>query len=160
MKQIIQSVKHILQHPALTAAQGTVNNIVIAKAVKDYTGVANEVPVGAAVKAVYIEMWILGDAQQFGNVVVAFEKLTNDAAFMSAAQSTSLDSYPNKKNILYTTQGLTPGADSNPVPFMRAWYKVPKGKQRIALGDTLVLNIGAIVNAIEGCGLTIYKHYT
>ncbi len=160
MKAQIHSVKHITQHNAGTAAQGAVTLLTLASAVKDYTGVVNTVPVGALVKAVYIELWVLSDASTFGNMNITFEKVPNNGTNMTAAQSTSLDAYPNKANVLYTTQGITAPNGANPTPFLREWHKVPKGKQRMALGDSLVVNISAIVAALEFCGMTIYKHYT
>ncbi len=160
MKQPIQSVKHILQHQAVTTAQGAVSFLQTVEAVKDYTGVANECPVGAVVKAVYVEVWILSDTTAFGNVNITVEKKNNAATNMTAAQSTTLDAYPNKAQILYTTQGLTSPNTANPTPFIRQWIAIPKGKQRMALGDTIGVNISAIVLALEACGMQIFKHYT
>ncbi len=160
MKPVIQSVKHITQHNAGTVAQGAIGVLIFVDTVKDYAGVVNEVPVGSLVKAIYVEMWCLSDAATFGNVSITLEKVPNDSTKMTTAQSTNLDAYPNKHNILYTTQGLTAPSGANPTPFLRGWFKIPKGKQRMALGDQIVLNISSIVQAIEFCGLSIYKSYT
>lgn len=79
---------------------------------------------------------------------------------MTFTNSATLDSYSNKKNVLYTTQGLTPDANGNPIPFVRQWFKIPKGKQRFGLTDSLVLNISANVEDVTHCGLMIYKEQT
>ncbi len=160
MRPVIQSIKHINQHHATAVAQGAVTTFDEAIAVKDYTGSAVNVPVGAVVKAIYVEMWVLSDTSAFGNVVVTVEKRKAGQVSMTAAQSTALDSYPNKANVFYTTEGLTPPNVANPMPFIRGWIKIPKGKQRMALGDTICVNVSAVVIQQEICGLSIYKHYT
>ena len=73
---------------------------------------------------------------------------------------TSMNSYANKKNILYTTQGVLGDTNSNPIPAMRGWFKIPKGKQRFGLGDKLNLNITSLTaDGMENCGIFIYKEY-
>ncbi len=160
MRPPIQSVKHIVQHAGVAVAQGVNTPFVEVTAVKDYEGSPIECPVGAVIKAIYVEAWILSDTTAFGNCVLSVEKRKGGQVAMTAGQSTTLDSYPNKANIFYVTQGLTPPNTSNPMPFIRQWIKIPKGKQRMALGDSISVNIGAIVLQLEVCGLSIYKHYT
>ncbi len=160
MRAVIQTVKHILQHQAGTVAQGAVNPYATVTATKAYAGSSVECPVGAVIKAVYVELWVLSDTTAFGNIIVTVEKRVAAATAMTAAQSTALDAYPNKNNIFYSTQGLTPPNTANPVPFIRQWIRIPKGKQRMSLGDVIVVTIGGIVNAQEFCGLTILKHRT
>jgi len=81
---------------------------------------------------------------------------------MTHAQSQILHDYPNKKNLFKTSQGLLGDANSNAVPIFREWIAIPKGKQRIGLGDTLVFNLAALGEMdqdVEVCGLVIYKEY-
>ncbi len=157
----IQSVKHIQQHQGVSIIATNTAQLTILQAEKDYTGVENRVPVGAVVKAVYIELWVLGTADNAPcNMSLTFEKLPGTAGSMTHAEALDLDTYANKSNILYITQGLTAENDGNPIPFMRGWFKVPKGKQRMGLGDRLVVNVSAFIADLDLCGVIIFKHYT
>ena len=105
-------------------------------------------------------MWYLGSSAQPVFHVSTVEKLTSGASEMTSVQASLLNEYPNKKNIFQTSQGLIGDANTNPIPVFREWIKIPKGKQRMGLGDKLVLNIaarGEAANDIEVCGFYIYK---
>ncbi len=82
---------------------------------------------------------------------------------MTTGQMAALHDYDNKKNILFTAQGLLTPNDGGQVPVLRSWYKIPKGKQRFGLADELVLSIrnnNATAIDINLCGVIIYKEYT
>ncbi len=137
-------------------------NIAVA-VVAPATSNAFDVEEGSIVKAVFIELWCAGaggtgaDTQFSASV----EKRPSDAPIMTPAQSLNLGAYKNKKNILYFTQGVI-GAhvDGNQgVPLLRQWFKIPKGKQRMGLGDRIVLNIGTVGTGINRCGFMTYKEY-
>ncbi len=121
----------------------------------------DEVAEGAIVKAIYLELWILDSAND-GSFVINLCKVPILNAGPTFTNMNSLGTYVNKKNILYTTQGLTPNNGvGNPIPIIRQWFKIPKTKQRFGLGDTLVLTIannGA--NTLEYCGFALYKEYS
>ena len=121
----------------------------------------DEVIEGATVKAAFVEMWLL-DSSNDGSFIVSLEKRPALATAMSFAQSNALGTYPNKKNVLYVTQGLSPNNGvGNPVPIIRQWFKIPKGKQRFGLNDKLVLNItNNGLNNLEFCGFFTYKELT
>ncbi len=164
MKAPIVSRKHIVQHTQFTTASLTVTTFedVIARAVQDVNA-PNEVVEGSVIKNVYIEIWLISDslANPSATFVMFVEKATGQSANPTISDMTTLDAYRNKKNILYTTQGLLPEEQGNPVPLLRQWIKVPKSKQRFGLDDRFKINIGAIgAEAILGCGMSIYKSYT
>ncbi len=162
MKQIIHSVKHYVQMTRSTVPTVTRNNEDIILAVEGT--VANgvdEVVEGAIVKAVYIELWVL-DAGNAGSAVVVLVKNNGSAGGPTFAQMNALGTYTEKKNVLFTHQGLTPndGIDA-PRLVMRGWYKIPKSKQRFGLGDRLNLVIAN--NSAQDlfyCGFATYKEYT
>ncbi len=120
---------------------------------------AREVQVGTTVKAFYFEIWLLAGSQQPGSITVTVEKIPANASLPTFTDMATLNVYPNKKNILYTTQGLTPDANGNPIPFVRQWIPIPKGKQRFGLDDKMVFTISANVEDCTFCGLVIYKGY-
>ncbi len=121
----------------------------------------DEVEEGATVKAVFVELWIL-DSSNAGSFSITLEKRPAAASAMGFASSQALNAYANKKNIFYTTQGLSPNdAVGNPVPIIRQWFKIPKGKQRMGLSDKVVLNIANMgLNDLEFCGFFTYKELT
>ncbi len=162
MRAPITSRKHIIQHTQTTVASGAVasNLPILAQAVQDVN--ANfEVIEGSVIKAVYIERWIIGKGPSPTSYVLIVEKAPANAPAITFTQMTNLDSYPNKKNILFTSEGLLPRDDANAIPVLRQWLKIPKGKQRFGLKDELRIVVADIgVDDIEFCGLVIYKSYT
>ncbi len=159
MKSPINSEKHIIQTSPTEAGFGANFAIPVAKAVAAVTGQADEVRVGALIKAVYVELWFQTGDNQPGSTTTMFEKLVSGQDFASIGDMNALHQYPNKKNVFETHQGLIGDANSNPMPLFRGWIKIPKGKQRIGLGDQLVLNVAGLTTAVTFCGLFIYKEY-
>ncbi len=161
MKPVIHSVKHIVQYPIDQIATGTKQAIILLTAVEStVANLSTEVVEGAVVKAVFIELWLQNTAN-LGESIVTVEKLPNQAG-PSFAQMAALFTYPNKKNILFTHQGLTSNDGiGNPVRILHDWFKIPKGKQRMGLGDKLVINIANVsANDLNRCGMSIYKELT
>lgn len=118
-----------------------------------------DVSEGAVVKNVYFELWITSDDASQSSFVISVEKMNGNLANMSYAQSIALNSYTNKKNVLYTTQGLVGPNTQTPLNVLRFWVKIPKGKQRFGLNDVLKLNLSAITNGLTLCGFSTYKEY-
>ncbi len=158
---MVNSNKHIVQNVVFPVATATTVNIVLANAVSDPDGtVSDEIRVGATIKAIFCEYWILGDGQQPSAVEMHLEKTVAGTTGPIFANSQSLYVYPNKKNIFYQTQGIVGDANANPIPFIRQWIKIPKGKQRMGLGDLLIMSFANLTaDGIEVCGLSIYKEY-
>ncbi len=164
MRAVIKSKKHIFQISQGTTAQAAVSNFIIATAV-EATGVSpDHVEEGAIVKACYIELWVSQDSNSIvGSYTVIVYKDPNGTNAATTTNMAALHDYPNKKNILFTGQGLLTPNDGGQVPAMRGWYKIPKGKQRFGLSDRLIItlrnnNLTAI--DINHCGVAIFKEYT
>ncbi len=159
MKPIVHSVKHYVQQSRSQVATVALVQINIAQSVEStVANLVDEVPEGTLIKAVFVEMWLL-DSGNDGSFVVTLERRPGGMLGQNFSNSNSLGTYSNKKNILYTTQGLSPNnAIGNPVPIIREWFKIPKGKQRFGLDDRLVLNItNNGLNNLEFCGFFLYK---
>jgi len=161
---IINSIKHYVHQTNTLVGSGTIlNHNIVDAVVAPASSSAEEVTQGSVIKAVYIERWLIGGqtvpdiATQFNLTV---EKINDVMPAMSFAQSANLGSYINKKNILYTTQGILSGDVNNAqsVPVIRTWVMIPKGKQRFGLADQLVINISAISD-LRVCGIETYKEY-
>ncbi len=162
MRPIIHSVKHYVQKTLTTVTTGVTNSELIVSGVESTTAnLVNEVPVGSIVKSVFIEMWAIGSvSNQFFTAIL--EKTPAGSAPATSAQMAALGTYANKKNILYTTQGLASNDGiAAPIPIVRQWFKIPKGKQRFGLGDNLRFNlISRGSDDIIICGFMTYKELT
>ncbi len=158
MKPMIHSTKHYVQLSLSTILEGAklTTNLAVATQNAD---AADEVDIGSTIKAIYVEMWLKTLDTIGGTALATLYKTPGGLASMSFAEQVNLHDYENKKNVLYHTQGLTNETDSIATPFMRQWFKIPKGKQRMAQGDTLRLNISAQVLDQGVCGFATYKAY-
>ncbi len=161
MRPIISSQKHYVQMSRSTVLTGALNVEVLieARRLADVAGV-DEVREGAVVKAVFVELWLIADFDD-QHFIITVQKSPDDT-FATFADMTALGNYHNKKNILYTTQGLIASDNgANAVPILRQWIKIPKSKQRFGLGDRLHLNVASQGdNSIFYCGFATYKEYT
>jgi len=161
----IQSIKHYVQFANATIANGArvTLEIVTAVSVTAVGANTNEVEEGSIVKAIHVEMWCLctgssGGITQFNYVL---EKVPAGQASVTFTQMLNLASYPNKKNVLYTSQGNLPSRidSAGTIPVMRGWYLIPKGKQRMGLGDKVVLSVASTGSTLDRCGMMTYKEY-
>ncbi len=139
------------------------NQNVIDAVIPSAVNLVNEVEEGSVVKAVFIERWIQSDGVETTRTQfnLTIEKVPAGQAPMTQVQSLNAGSYPNKKNILYMSQGILGGEGTQgAVPIIRNWFKIPKGKQRFGLGDRLFVNIAMLGQQAEACGFATYKEYT
>ncbi len=162
MKAIINSQKHIVQRSLDLIQEQSANSFVIASAVEAQSTAANLVAVGCVIKALFVELWILGESAQPCTVTWILEKIPASAGVVTQTEMQDLHDYPNKRNIFKMGQGIIGDSNSNPIPVIREWIKIPKGKQRMALGDSYqftVSCIGEADNGCEICGFVIFKEY-
>lgn len=162
MKAPIHSTKYYVQFTRSTVAATSLGDeaLVIGANVTAANQV-HEVPEGAIVKAIFVEVWIENSANS-GSFVVTVYKNPGAGNTMTYAQSVALGTYDNKKNVLFTSQGLPPNDGvSGPVPIIRQWIMIPKGKQRIGLNDEIRVTISnAGTDTLDYCGFATYKALT
>ncbi len=162
VRPMVHSTKHYVQFAIDQIVTATRQNVVLANSVESTVADASfEVAEGSSIKAIYVELWL----QNQGTLGESIVTLTKDPVAdtgPSFAEMATLFSYNNKKNILFTHQGLTSNDGvSGPVNVMRGWYKIPKSKQRFGLGDKINLNISnTSSNDLNRCGFAVYKEYT
>ncbi len=140
---------------------GTNVNTTLVDAVKaPDANLVDEVAEGAVVKAVYIELWLIGSTADQHDIVTV-SKQQQGFAGPTFADVVALGNYLNKKNILFTHQGLASNDGiAMPMAILRGWIKIPKSKQRFGLGDELVLSVASQGDAtIFACGFATYKEY-
>ncbi len=161
MRAVISSRKHYVQHSLFTVAAAVSAKVEFINAVAPAdVNTGKEIQEGDIVKAIYIEMWLKASDTSDGTFIVILEKVPAAATPIVAGQMAALDSYSNKKNILYTTMGLYNDVDSPATPIIRQWFKIPKGKQRFGLGDELTMTLLSQTGAMQGCGFGIFKSYS
>jgi len=154
----VKTKKHFVQTTLTTVAAGATGVVTYLDAVESTTAnAANEVAEGAIVTAFYAEMWVAAKFDdQFQTAVLA--KLPGGVGNVLNADLVNLFAYDNKKNILFTEQGLASDGSSPPLPLFRDWFKVPKTKQRMGLGDRLQFAIASRGDqALSFCGFFMYK---
>ncbi len=162
MKAIINSVKHIVQESLKLIQEQTLAVTLLARTVDVEPTSPTHVVVGSVIKAIYCEFWLLGESAQPCTATWSIEKVPNWTVNMTQTQAQDMHSYDNKRNILKIGQGIIGDSNSNPIPIIREWIKIPKGKQRFAQGDRLNLNvscIGETDNGLEICGFAVFKEY-
>ncbi len=162
MRAPIHSRKHIRQISLSTALTGTRNSEILISAVAvTAKNTPTEVEEGAIVKAVYIELWTIGSSSNTFEIVCLCKR-NNNLGAPTFTEMSALDTFAEKKNVLFTHQGLSSNDGiTGPVRVLGGWIKIPKSKQRFGLGDLLSLGISSpSANDVIYCGLAIYKEYT
>ncbi len=157
MKAIIKSIKHILQVPAVIIASGGVRNDILIASLAEGSARAlvSDVEEGCVVKAIYLEFWISGvTADKTATWILA--KYPNNIGTATFTETQNLSAWDNKSNILHTGQGLAP-TGGNQIAMFKNWVMIPKGKQRFALGDRLILQTSAVGTNVNICGFALYK---
>ncbi len=159
MRPRVSTVKHIVQYALTTVPVTTVNVMEVVDAVsKSQTrSTTSEVDEGAIISACMIEVWLSNAGSGSGQFTMIIVKLPSGVSEPSTSEMLNLQGYDNKKNILFTTQGVIKDGVVQSVPISRGWYKIPRGKQRFGLGDKLVVALSTVGEAIDRCGVAVYK---
>ncbi len=159
----INTVKHYVGQPNFTVALGTSTTLEIADVVAAPVSTQREkVSEGSVIKTIHYEYWIIGfggtgSVTQF---VMTIEKAPSNVSDPAFSDMLNLGGYKNKKNILYTTQGITvANFDGQAIPIIRDWLLIPKGKQRFGQGDRLLVTFASVDTSLKICGMATYKEY-
>ncbi len=163
VRPMVHSQKHYVQTSVSSITGGLKSDITIVNAVAvGNKNLPTEVEEGSTVKAIYFEHWLkAGEASNLGSFVAAIYKVPGGAAGFTFAQMAALDGAANKKNVLYTTQGLMNINSGSATNFIKGWVKIPKSKQRMGLGDFILLTISAAASIdLDHCGFATFKEYT
>ncbi len=161
----INTVKHYVHRTNQGVGTGTVSvHPIVDAVVAPATSNAEDVKQGAIVKAIFVEYWLwnagsTGVDSQFNFSIM---KLPSNIADPTAAELIGLGSYDSKKNVFFTSQGvLGAGVDGQgALPVIRQWMLIPKGKQRMGLGDRIVAAFTPTGATMQFCGFSTYKEYT
>ncbi len=160
MKSPIHSNKHFVHTPATGVASGAALTVNLVAAIAEGSARtdARQVTEGATIKALFLEYWVKADNPNF-TVAGAFCKIPGGGALSPTfSDMANMGSYENKKNVFEFHQGLAPSGDQT-LALFRQWYLIPKGKQRMGLGDKLSATFSFTGSAGDVCGFATYKEY-
>ncbi len=156
------TIKHYTNIEELNVTSGSTRPIELAQAVV-ITGITNasDVVEGSIIKTVFLELWLKSNAgagidTKFQLVI---EKVPAGATSITFTQMNNLMSYPNKKNVLFVSQGVIGDNTTQAIPIVRQWFMIPKGKQRFGLDDRFIATISATGAGIQTCGISIFKEW-
>ncbi len=161
----IVSVKHFIAQTNALLTGGSLRNQVLVNAVAVGDAHSNtfDVTEGSVIKAVHLDFWVMNDGATDTNTqwTAILEKVVAGQAAATITNLLNLQAYDNKKNILHTFQGnLSAAVDgANSTTYLQGWFKIPKGKQRFGIGDSLVISATSVAQNCVICGIAIYKEY-
>ncbi len=158
----IVSTKHYVQLENSILTTGTRRSAALVEGVAVQSVAASDnVIEGSMVKAVFIEIWVKSNASATEDTKfqLLLEKVPAGQTAVTFTQMNNLMTYSNKKNILYFSQGVIGDGTTQGIPVVRNWFKIPRGKQRFGLGDTLALAISTTAASMQNCGFATFKEY-
>ncbi len=158
----INSIKHYVQVENAQIASGVNRSVNLVDAVgQSAVSSTEDVVEGSLVKAIFIEQWIKSFAAAGEDTKFQFliEKVPAGQTPVTFTQLNNMMTYPNKKNVLFFSQGVIGDLTTQSIPIIRNWVKIPKGKQRMGLGDKISIAISATAAVIQSCGFSVYKEY-
>ncbi len=157
MRPKVHTKKHYAQQSIESVAAGALSNLVIADSVENVAA-NNQVREGSSISAIYVEMWCKsGAASNLASVINCFYKEPGSGVAFTVAQLAAVQDAENKKNILYFQQGLLGNEDQIPLPVVKQWFKIPKSKQRMGLGDRWIFVTSATGIDVDRCGFATFK---
>ncbi len=159
----IVTVKHYVGQPKVVLGLGLAQTLEIAKTVAAPVSTNREdVSEGSMIKSVHFEYWLAGQGASNSptQFVMIIEKSPSNTINPTFADMLNLGGYANKKNILYTTQGIVQeAAGSGTIPVIRDWLLIPKGKQRMGQEDRILITFATVETQLVFCGISTYKEY-
>ena len=159
MRAPINTNKHYSNIEDAPIALNGVRTFVIAQAVAEGSTIGpTTVSEGSVINSFFMELWLKSnEATNGGHCKFQFciEKVSSGGDSINFTQLNNLHVYPNKKNILFYSQGVLGDDETPSIPVVRQWFKNPKS--RIGLGDVLIATCSATTAAIESCGFITYK---
>jgi len=162
LKATINSLKHYVPFTNTATADAGIRSLVIADSqIAPAATNTFDVREGSVIKAFFLELWLRGNgaAGTSSTFIFIVEKVPSNQASVTAAQMLTLQAYTNKKNILFSSQGVLGDIATSSIPIIRNWILVPKGKQRMGLGDRIVASVAPIGATLNNCGISTYKEF-
>ena len=161
VRPMVHSTKHYVQFSISTVTGGAVVVLSVAKAVEvGAKDLVSEVEEGSSVKAIYVELWARAGSTTPSSGQMIIFKRQSDATNPTATEMAALGAWDNKRNIFYTTMGLFNDQDADAIALFKGWIKIPRGKQRMGLGDDINIAVFTPTIDLQICGFSTYKEYS
>ncbi len=158
---MVHSIKHYVQFSISTVTAASVTTLVVALAVaRDQNNIVSEVDEGNSIKAIYVELWARAGSTTPSSGQMIIYKSPSDTSNPNTTDMAALGDWDGKKNIFYTTMGLFNDQDADAIALYKGWLKIPKGKQRMGLGDELKISVFTPTIDLQICGFATYKEYS
>ncbi len=155
----IVSRKHLVDIAPASIASGSSVPLVVAVAVDQPVNTSpTQVEIGSVIKAVYIECWVSGVTANQSASIAFYKRPAGVGAMNNGDLTSGMNQYDNKANILEFHKGLG-STEGSIIPMFRHWVAIPKGKQRMAAGDSWTLSLAGSGTTVNFCGLMIFKEY-
>ncbi len=152
----INSVKEIVDSTQLGIVAGTTIVVVLATAVNDYVGAVGTVPVGAKVNGMFLFVQMVS-ATGTGNSDWFIAKIP-EAVVLPTPGATG--GTVARRFILHEEKGIPGNAADGAYPLtFKGVIKIPRGRQRFAEGDTILLVSRTAVDVSNLCIKSIYKAF-
>ena len=160
----VVSAKNILDLTATGVAAGVTTDLVVAQGVNNYVGNAGTVPIGAAVKNIYISYsynFAQGFPTRMDMYVAKRPAASGIAAYPVPGNTTGS---PSRRFIFLEVKGLGSassdafGQDSQ-IRGFSGWLKIPPRMRRIGEDDEIIIRFGSASN-YNICVKVIYKFFT
>ncbi len=154
----INSVKNIVDSTLLGVAAATVSSVVLAQAVDDYTGAANQVPTGASIKSIYLFVQIISADSGVANADWYMWKRPGSVTTIGPVPGATGGSV-DRKWIQHEEKGIPGNALDGAYPLtFKGVIRLPRGRQRMGDGDQLRLQLRS-TDVYNACVKCIYKFY-
>ncbi len=151
----INSIKNIVDNVSLAVAAGVTTTVPLVTVVNDYTGVTGQVRTGAKVGSIYLFVQILPTT---GTSNVDFYVIKKPTGVGNPTPGAT-GGHTSRKYILHEEKGIPGNAADGAYPLtFKGVIRIPRGRQRMAEGDTVEL-VARGADIYNMCAKAIYKEF-
>ncbi len=155
---IIDSTKHEVRYTDLLASGGSVKFVAIATAV-NVPSVDTDVKTGSVIKAIFFE----NNYNTEGNITAIFDwaVIKRKSGQANASFDPAIPNEPTRSQVFLWGMEMPAGINNSSAVKRIGTLLIPKGKQRMAEGDSwqLIYRSSAGAGQEDACGHFIYKEY-
>ncbi len=154
MRPIIHTRKEIIDSVGLAIGAGVTTTTILATAVNDYVGTVGTVEVGSKIK------WLYLFVQQISTVGTGNSDwyILKSPAVIGLPTPGATGGDATRKYILHEEKGIPGNAGDGAYPLtFKGVIKIPRGRQRMAEGDTIRLVSRTAIDVSNLCIKSIYK---
>lgn len=153
MRPVIHTRKEVVDSTLLGVSAGTTSAVTVAESVNDYTGSVGDVEVGSVITSIYAFIQMLPTTTTENVDFYVIKKPSGIANPTPGAVGGDLA----RKYVLHEEKGIPGNAADGAYPLtFKGVVKIPKGRQRMAEGDKILVVLRG-VGISNSCLKVIYK---